>query len=196
MICFYKNLPLSGFHPIVHLYITECSEFLLWYPILVYQSRFFCIFSVFPKMTCRHIPLSWHVRDHLEHLQIQQMQWRDRLAQSDSCRTIGCPNYRFLSIPGGSRSTWTLPDVWTWTICPRFRRQSFLYSKVCIETESLLCVFVYNFLSSLVHKNSAKFSIVKMVMHFQMVYLQSSHLCAIYGQISTTVMFVNNKCPW
>ena len=51
-----------------------------------------------------------------------------------------------------------------------------------IETESLLCVRKsYNF---------------KMVMHSQMVHLQSSHLCMIYKQISTTVLFVIRKCPW
>ena len=37
---------------------------------------------------------------------------------------------RFLCIPGGSRSTWTIPNVWTWIICLRFQRQAFLYSTV------------------------------------------------------------------
>ena len=60
-----------------------------------------------------------------------------------------------------------------------------------IETESLLCVFVCHFLSSLVHKNSAKWAWFshllrksfnfEMAMHFQMLYLQSSHWCVIYG---------------
>ena len=36
----------------------------------------------------------------------------------------------FLSIPGDSRSTWTIQDVWTWTICLRFQRQTFQYSTV------------------------------------------------------------------
>ena len=39
-------------------------------------------------------------------------------------------SYRFLSILGASRSTWIKPDVWTWTICLRFQRQTFQYSKV------------------------------------------------------------------
>ena len=51
LICFYKNLPVSGFHPTAHLLITECFEFLLWYPILEYLLH-----------------LSCHVRGHLEHL--------------------------------------------------------------------------------------------------------------------------------
>ena len=51
LICFYKNLPVSGFHPTAHLLITECFEFLLWYPILEYL-----------------LPLSCHVQGHLEHL--------------------------------------------------------------------------------------------------------------------------------
>ena len=75
-----------------------------------------------------------------------------------------------------------------------------------IVAQSLLCVFACHFLSSLVHTNSAKWvclfnllrksSNFKMAMHFQMVYLQSSHPCVIYRQISTIVMFVNSKCPW
>ena len=49
LICFYKNLPLCGFHPTAHLYITECFTFLLRYPIMEYQGWFFCICFVFPK---------------------------------------------------------------------------------------------------------------------------------------------------
>ena len=49
LICFYKNLPSSGFHPTVHLHITECFKFLLGYPILECQGWFFCICSLFPK---------------------------------------------------------------------------------------------------------------------------------------------------
>ena len=51
LICFYKNLPVSGFHPTAYFLITECFEFLLWCPILEYL-----------------LPLSCHVRGHLEHL--------------------------------------------------------------------------------------------------------------------------------
>ena len=120
-------------------------------------------------------------------------------------------SYRFLSILGGSRSTWAIPDVWTLNYMPQIPKADFpvLKSRVIsahytgIETGSLLCVFVCHFISSLVHKNSAKWvwlpnllrksSNYKMVMHLQMVYFQSSHLCVIYRQISTTVLFV--KCP-
>ena len=49
LICFYKNIPLSGFHPTVHLHITECFNFLLQYPVLENQGWLFCICSVFPK---------------------------------------------------------------------------------------------------------------------------------------------------
>ena len=75
-----------------------------------------------------------------------------------------------------------------------------------IGTESLLCVFLCNFLCSLVHKNTAKWVWLsnllknsfdfKMAMHFQLVYIQSSQMCVIYGQISATVLFVNSKHPW
>ena len=90
LICFYKNLPLRAFHPTVHLYITECFKYVLRYPILEYQDWSFWIF----KMTCRHLlALSWHVQGHLQHLWMQQMQWRCRPAQRDSCRTMDWPNY-------------------------------------------------------------------------------------------------------
>ena len=36
LICFYKNPPVSGFHPTAHFPLTECFEFLLWCPILEY----------------------------------------------------------------------------------------------------------------------------------------------------------------
>ena len=76
LICFYKNLHVSDFHPNAHLLITECFEFLLWCPILEYL-----------------IPLSCYVRGHLEQRHMQQMQWRDRLALRDSCRAMDWPNY-------------------------------------------------------------------------------------------------------
>ena len=49
LICFYKNLPLSGFHSTAHLYITERFNLWLRYPISEYQGWLFCICSVFPK---------------------------------------------------------------------------------------------------------------------------------------------------
>ena len=104
---FYKNHPMSGFHPAVHQYITECFKVLLWYPIIEYQGWFFCICSVFSQMTCRHLPLSWHARGHLEHLWMQQMQWRDRLAQRDSCRTMDWPNY----FPIDFLASWVAQDL-------------------------------------------------------------------------------------
>ena len=77
-----------------------------------------------------------------------------------------------------------------------------------IETESLcptLCVFVCHFLLSLVHKNSDKWvwlsnllrksSNFNIVMHFGIVYLQSSYLCVIYRQMSIIVLFVCLKKP-
>ena len=92
LICFYKNLPLSGFHPIVHFHITECFTFFASVSYLVISRLILLYLFCFSQMTCRHLPLSWHVRNHLEH---QQMQWRDRdrLAQRDSCRTMDWPNY-------------------------------------------------------------------------------------------------------
>ena len=123
---------------------------------------------------------------------------------------------RFLSIMGGSRSTWTIPGVWTWTICLRFQRQTFfvlsshVISAHCTgnETESLcptLCVFVGHFLHSLVQNNSDKWvwlsnllrksSNFEIVMHFGIVYLRSSHLCVIYRKMFIKVLFVCLKKP-
>ena len=72
-----------------------------------------------------------------------------------------------------------------------------------IETESLcstLCVFVCHFLLSLVHKDADKWvwlsnllrksSNFKIVMHFGIAYLRSSHLCVKYRQMSFIVLFV------
>ena len=146
---------------------------------------------------------------------MQQMKWRDRLAQRDSCRTMDWPNY----FPLDFLASWVAQDPHEHTWCldlnhtPQITEAdvSVLKSHVIsahytgIEIESILCVFVCYFPISLVHKNSAKWvwlsnllrksSNFKMVMHFQMVYLQCNHPCVIYGQISTTVLFVNSKWP-
>ena len=143
------------------------------------------------------------------------MQWRDRLAQMGSRRTMDWPNYFPLDFlaswvaqalleqyqmsglePYASDSRGRLSCTQrSCDICSLHKHWDWMPS-VC------LCLF----LSSLVHKNSTKWvwlsnllrksSNFNLVMHFQMLYLQSSHLCVIYRQKSTTVLFVNSKCPW
>ena len=97
---------------------------------------------------------------------MQQMQWKDRLALRDSCRTMDWPNY----FPIDFLVSWVAQDPHKQCRMSGLEpyasdsrgRFSVLKSHVIsahytgIETESLLCVFVCQFLSSLVHKNSAK----------------------------------------
>ena len=67
LICFYKTLCLSGFHPTAHLHITECFNFLL--PYLGISRLTLLYLFCFSQMTCRYLlPLSRHVWGHLEHL--------------------------------------------------------------------------------------------------------------------------------
>ena len=138
-----------------------------------------------------------------------------RLAQRDSCWTMDWPNYfpiDFLAsraaqdpheqyrmcglepYTSDSRGRFFCTQK-SWNICSLHRHWDWILS-VC------LC----RFLSRLIQTNSAKwvwlsnllrkFINSKMVVHFQIVYLQFSHVCLIYGQISTTALFVNSKCPW
>ena len=98
--CMHKNI-LSTFIRIpsewLSSYCTFVYHWLFWFfasesylgiPRLI-LLHLFC----FSQMTSRHLSLLWHVRGHLEHLQMQQMQWRNRLAQRDSCRTVDWPNH-------------------------------------------------------------------------------------------------------
>ena len=185
---------MSGFHRIVHLHITECFKFLLRCPILEYQEWLFCICSVFPKWPVDIFSLCLGMYDIIpKHLQMQQMQWRDRLAQRDVSRTMDWHNYFsniFFSTLGGSRSTRTIPDVWTHASDSRGKcfctQQSCNICSLHIHWDWIpcpnLCVFVCHFLSSLDHKKSAKWiwlsnlfrksSSFKMTMPLQMVYLQ------------------------
>ena len=102
------------------------------------------------QMTCRHLlPLSWHVLGHLKHLQMQQMQWRERLSQKDSCRTMNWPNY----FPIDLLATCVAQDLleqYQMNHMPQIPEADFSILKsyvisahyTGIETESLLCVFV------------------------------------------------------
>ena len=123
---------------------------------------------------------------------------------------------RFLSIPGGPRIHMNNTGCLDLNHMPQIPEADFsvlnshVISAHCtgIETESLcpiLCVFVCHFLLSLVHKNSDKWvwlsnllrksSNFKVVMHFGLVHLRSSHLCVIYRQMSIIVLFVCLKKP-
>ena len=134
---------------------------------LEYQDWFFCICSVF---------LRWPVDIFSLCLGITRSSWAsldaaDAVKRQTSSKGFMQDNgltqlfsYRFLSILGGSRSTRTIQDVWTWNHMPQIPEADFseLKSHVIsahytgIDTTSLLCVFVCHFPSSLVHKNSAK----------------------------------------
>ena len=65
-----------------------------------------------------------------------------------------------------------------------------------IETECLLCVFVISLVvwSTRILPNGFDYPICSehppILKWSSMVYLQSNHLCVIYGQISTTVLFI------
>ena len=146
------------------------------------------------------------------------MQWRDRLAQRDSCRTMDWPNYfpiDFLAfrVTQDPHEQYRMSGLEPYAsdsrgrlFCTVLKSHVISAHYTGIKTESPLCVFVCHFLSSLVHTNLAKWvwlsnflrksSDFKMVMHFQMVYLRSRHMCVLYGQISTIVLFVNSRCPW
>ena len=166
-------------------------------------------------MTCRHLlPLSWYVRGHLEHPYMHQMQWRDRLAQRDSCRTIDWPNY----FPIDFLASWVAQDPHEQyqmsglePYASDYRGKLFCTQKSCDicslhrhwDWIASVCLCLLFFWSSRILPNGFHYPIwsenppnLKMVMHLQMLYLQSNHPCVIYGQISTTVLIVNSICPW
>ena len=124
LICFYKNLPPRGIHHTVHLYITECFKFLLW---------FFCICSVYLKWPVDIFFLCLGMYEVISNI----LDASDAVKRQTGSKWFMQDNgltqlfsYRFLSILGGSIATWTIRDVWTWTICLIFQRQTFLYTKV------------------------------------------------------------------
>ena len=115
LICFYKNLPLSGFHPTAHLHITECFNFCLRYPILEYQGWLFWICSVFRKWPVDIFSLCLGMYE-----VISKISRCSRCSEETSSKGLMQDNrltqlfsYRFLSILGGSSSAWTNTDVWT-----------------------------------------------------------------------------------
>ena len=146
------------------------------------------------------------------------MQWRDRLAQRDSCRAMDWPNYFPIDFLAFRVAQDTHEQYWMSVLEPYAsdsRARLFCIQQSCyicslhrhwdwIPLSHSVCLCLH-FLLSLVHKNSDKWvwlsnllrksSNFKIVMHFEIVYLRSSHLCVIYRQMSIIVLFVCWKKP-
>ena len=144
------------------------------------------------------------------------MQWRDRLAQWDSCKAMDWPiNFLASRVDQDPHDQYRMPGREPYASDSRGRL--FCTQQLCnicslhrhcdwipLSHSVCLCLLFPTYIS-LVHKNSEKWvwssnllrksSIFKIVMHFGIVYLQSSNVCGIYRQMSIIVLFVCLKKP-
>ena len=140
-----------------------------------------------------------------------------RLAQRDSCRAMDWSNYFPIDFLASRVAQDPHEQYWMSVLEPYAsdsRARLFCTQQSCnifllhrhwdwIPLSHSVCLC--HFLLTLVHKNSDKWvwlsnllrksSNFKIVMHFEIVYLISSHLCVIYRQMSIIVLFVCFKKP-